>query len=331
MEVKAQQGEINEAPISIGLLVNKNNETEALLAARHAIQLANEKGGVKGRKLNLIIRTVEGTWGAGSSEIVELVFEDKVIGIVGSLDARNTHLAEQVIAKTQVPFLSAWASDTSLSNAYVSWFFSVVPNDEQQAEILLDNISLHKQIKEILVVFDSSYDSEQAYISLVKIAKKFPEIKINSHQIKKVSMMPELFDKTQKNNNEGIVLLGKDLPLKLIQEQMTRAKMRLPVFANIAAFGSEELLDNNGFMMFFSDSWINGDKSACEKTFVMTIEQECNIIGALTFDAVMTLVSALKLSTDGHHDLKTGLSRVHYQGITGPVKFDSMRRIKTAE
>ena len=331
MEVKAQQGEKNEAPISIGLLVNKNNETEALLAARYAIQLANEKGGVKGRKLNLIIRTVEGTWGAGSSEIVELVFEDKVIGIVGSLDARNTHLAEQVIAKTQVPFLSAWASDASLSNAYVSWFFSVVPNDEQQAEILLDNISLQKQIKEILVVFDSSYDSEQAYISLVKIAKKFPEIKISSHQIKKVSMMPELFDKTQKNNNEGIVLLGKDLPLKLIQEQMTRAKMRLPVFANIAAFGSEELLDNNGFMMFFSNSWINRDKAACEKAFVMTIEQECNIIGALTFDAVMTLVSALKLSTDGHHDLKTGLSRIHYQGITGSVKFDSMRRIKTAE
>ena len=46
---------------------------------------------------------------------------------MGSHDGRNAHLVEQVATKSQVVFLSAWASDPTLSQAFVPWFFSCVP------------------------------------------------------------------------------------------------------------------------------------------------------------------------------------------------------------
>ena len=36
-------------------------------------------------------------WGAGSKESVSLVYEDQVCAIIGTLDGRNGHLAEQRI------------------------------------------------------------------------------------------------------------------------------------------------------------------------------------------------------------------------------------------
>ncbi|MDN3642064.1 ABC transporter substrate-binding protein [Lutimonas halocynthiae] len=331
VEGRGQQKEGSQAYISIGLLVDKSNETEASIAALNAIELINNKGGVKGKRLNLIIRSVEGTWGAGSSKIVELVFEEKVIAIIGSLDARNTHLAEQVIAKTQVPFLSAWASESSLTNAYVSWFFSIVPNDEQQAQILLNETCKNKNLKELMVVFDASYDSEQAYKSLLEKAAKLPQLKIHPLRFQAQSDASSVVAEMRKNNTDGLILLGRELPLKTIQEQMLKTKINIPVFGNVAANGSQDILDNEDFIMPFRNSWINGNKALCEEAYFRTKEKKCNIIGALAFDAVMTLTSALEHSADNQNDLKTGLDQINYQGITGPVEFDSLGRIKTSE
>lgn len=329
--VRGQQKENSEAYISVGLLVDENNETEASIAVQNAIQLINEKGGVKGEKLNLITRSVEGTWGAGSSKIVELVFEEKVIAIIGSLDARNTHLAEQVIAKTQVPFLSAWASDSSLTNAYVSWFFSIVPNDEQQAQILLNETCINKNLKELMVVFDGSYDSDQAYKSLLEKAEQFPELEIHPLRFQAQEDASKVVAEMRKNRADGLIFLGRELPLKTIQELMISAKINIPVFGNVAAHGSKDILDNKDFIMPFTNSWINGNKALCEELYFRTKEKKCNIIRALAFDAVMTLKSALEISKGDQNELKAGLGQVNYQGITGPIEFDSLGRIKTSE
>lgn len=331
VEGRGQQKENSQAYISIGLLVDKNNETESLTAAQNAIQLINKRGGIKGKKLNLIMRSVEGAWGAGSSKIVELVFEEKVIAIIGSLDARNTHLAEQVIAKTQVPFLSAWASDSSLTNAYVSWFFSIVPNDEQQAQILLNETCTKRNLKELMVVFNASYDGEQAYKSLLEKVEQLPKLKIHPLRFQVQTDASKVVAEIGKNNTDGLIFLGRELPLKTIQEQMLKAKINIPVFGNIAAHGSKDILDNKDFIRSFSNSWINGNNALCEEAYFRTKEKKCNIIGALAFDAVMTLTSALELSADDQNDLKTGLDQINYQGITGPVEFDSLGRIKTSD
>ena len=86
--INAQNGDDKEDYISLGLLVNKQNEAAAICGAELAVKEINDLGGIKGKPLKLIIRSVEGSWGAGSSEVVDLVFKEKVTAILGEKGPR---------------------------------------------------------------------------------------------------------------------------------------------------------------------------------------------------------------------------------------------------
>jgi branched-chain amino acid transport system substrate-binding protein len=126
--------------VKIGLLIPDNNSVAARQGAELAVRKANEDGGFQGRPFELVVRSMEGPWGTGSKQAVSLIFEEKVWALMGSHDGRNAHLVEQAATKAIVPFVSAWAGDPTLSQAFVPWFFNCVPNDSQQAETLIDEI-----------------------------------------------------------------------------------------------------------------------------------------------------------------------------------------------
>jgi len=100
----SQNTEIFTNVIKIGLLIPDNSSVEAKYGAELAVQKANEKGGINGQMFQLVTRSMEGPWGTGSKEAVNLIFNEKVWAIMGSHDGRNAHLVEQVTTKTRVVF-----------------------------------------------------------------------------------------------------------------------------------------------------------------------------------------------------------------------------------
>jgi|FLOH01.1.fsa_nt_gi ABC-type branched-subunit amino acid transport system substrate-binding protein len=127
-----QKQTTSDKSIKIGLLISNSKSTEAIQAAEMAIDNANKKVINNGFYFQLVVKSMEGSWGTGSKQAVDLIYKDNVWAILGSHDSKNAHLVEQVIAKMHTVFLSAWASDPTLSYANVPWFFSCVPNDNQQ-------------------------------------------------------------------------------------------------------------------------------------------------------------------------------------------------------
>ena len=110
---------------------------------------------------------MEGPWGTGSKETVSLIFEKEVWAIMGSHDGRNAHLAEQVTAKARVVFLSSWAADPTLSQAFVPWYFSCLPNNNQQADVLIEEIYNKQKFNKIALISENSYDADLALKSFV--------------------------------------------------------------------------------------------------------------------------------------------------------------------
>lgn len=138
--------------LNIGLLLPDKKTLAAKHGAELAVSIANNMGGFAGHPFHLVVRTTDGLWGAGSNESVSLVFEDQVLAYMGSLDGRNAHLAEQVATKTRVAFISTWATDMTLSYAFVPWFFRCVPDDKQQAISLIREIYLKQKLKNIALI-----------------------------------------------------------------------------------------------------------------------------------------------------------------------------------
>ena len=120
-------------PLKIGLLISDKNAVAAKNGAELAILQANKMGGFNGRSFELVVRSMEGPWGSGAKEAVKMIFDDEVCAIMGSIDGRNAHVVEQVTTKSRTVFLSVWSGDPTLSQAFVPWFFSCVPNNNQQA------------------------------------------------------------------------------------------------------------------------------------------------------------------------------------------------------
>jgi len=157
--------------IVIGLLLPDHSHNDVINAAEFAIRKANTSGTYGNLKFSLAIRYAEGFWGAGSKESVNLVYEDQVCAIIGALDGRNGHLAEQVAAKSHLSYIETFATEPTLSQAFVPWFKRVVPNDNQQAEILLDQIKRDGGGR-ICILSQESYDTRFAERSLTRAAAR---------------------------------------------------------------------------------------------------------------------------------------------------------------
>jgi branched-chain amino acid transport system substrate-binding protein len=156
-----------DLPIAIGLLLPDRSCSDIIQAAELAIDHANASGGYMNREFSLVVRTAEGFWGAGSKESVSLVYDDQVCAIIGSLDGRNGHLAEQVATKSHLTYIETYATEPTLSQAFVPWFMRVVPNDNQQALSILHQINRDGGGK-IAILTRDNYDTGYAVRSLTK-------------------------------------------------------------------------------------------------------------------------------------------------------------------
>jgi branched-chain amino acid transport system substrate-binding protein len=88
----------------------------------------------------LISRWSVDPWGTGVSQLTRMVYEDEPLAVLGSVDSASTHLAEQVVAKANLPLVSPIATDKSVTLAGVSWMFACAPTDVAVARALVGEI-----------------------------------------------------------------------------------------------------------------------------------------------------------------------------------------------
>jgi branched-chain amino acid transport system substrate-binding protein len=122
---------------------------------RRGAELALEDGG-DGPKARLVVAARAQGWQAGAGELVRLVYQEHAAAVLGPLDGRSAHLAEQVVARAKGAFvlLSPWASEPALTRIGVPWFFRLAPDDRRQAEAILREIRAVGAHERVLTVVD---------------------------------------------------------------------------------------------------------------------------------------------------------------------------------
>ena len=319
---------IQENKIKIGLLTTDNKSIEARQGAELAIIKANEQGGVKGLPIELINRSMEGPWGTGSKQAVNLIFDDNVWAIMGSHDGRNAHLVEQVTTKARVVFLSAWASDPTLSQAFVPWFFSCVPNDLQQASSLIDEIYGKRKLTEIVLVADTGYDSKFALNSFLKMAKLAGkpdplQFFYNNSSID----FAGLIDQINKAGVKGVVLLGQPAASLRIIEQIRNIKTDKQIFGSLSVLGERDLTDQSlknyeGVALISPGDLFLSNGSVFSKEYKKMYGRFPGAAAAFSFDVTNLLIEAIRSAYPDREKVQKSLALIHYQGVTGLIQFD---------
>ena len=314
--------------IKIGLLINNNSSITARNGAEMAIGIENKKQGPDGLHFQLLIRSMEGPWGTGSKEVVNLVFKEKVWAVMGSHDARNAHLVEQVIAKTRIVFLSAWASDPTLSQAFVPWYFSCVPNDIQQADALIEEIYNKRKIMKIAVVSDKSHDSKLSLKSLLKVTKiavKPQPMQLlydNSNNNFKI-----LLDKINEAGIQGIILFGQPSTSLSFIRQLRQKKMNQPVFGALSLLGENdfddvELAHYNNVTLVTSGKWLGSKELSFQNEYQKKYGKMPGAAATYAFDGMNLIIEAVKNSGLDREKIQGAMTKINYKGVTGPIQFD---------
>ncbi|MCJ7758634.1 MAG: ABC transporter substrate-binding protein [Gillisia sp.] len=314
--------------IKIGLLVQDNKSVEAQFGAEMAIRKANENGGINGHKFQLVTRSMEGSWGTGSKQAVDLIFKENVWAIMGSHDGRNAHLVEQVSAKTRTVFLSSWASDPTLSQAFIPWYFSCVPNDNKQANAFIEEIYKKRKITKIAAIADNGYDSELALKTFVKTSKTEgkPEL-VQFFYDNSSQNFDKLLDQINKAGINGILLFGKPAASKKIIQKMRDKKMNQPIFGTLSLLGENEfaevkLVNYEGVVLVNFGNLLGPKALSLQNEFQKKYDKMPGAVAAYAFDGMNIIVEAIENTGFDREKLQKSMSNINYQGVTGDIQFD---------
>lgn len=321
---KTKQGET----IKIGLLIPDKEALAAKHGAELAVLQANRKGGYSGLPFQLIVRSTEGPWGAGSKESVSLVFEDEVVAIMGSLDGRNAHLAEQVAAKTRIVFLSCRATDMTLSQAFVPWYFRCVPNDKQQAISLIQEIYIKRRIRNVAIIGTDNNDSRNAVNTFINAARLM-NVKPPEQFFYKVSdqNLQEIFTEIKKNDIEAILLFGNPAFASDIIPVLQQQKMKQTIFGSLSIMDDQKASSPDwsileDIIMISSDHWFTEKGIAFQKEFQKIYGYQPGPAAAYAFDGINVIIEVIKNTGPDRDKIIDTFSKIDYKGITGEIQFD---------
>ena len=317
-----------DSTIKIGLLIQDNNSFAAKQGAELAIKKANETGGIKKKKFQLVVLSMEGPWGTGSKQAVNLIFNEKVTAIMGSHDGRNAHLVEQVTTKARTVFLSCWAGDPTLSQAFVPWFFSCVPNDLHQADALIEEIYNKKKLSKIAVISDNGYDSKMSMETFVKKAgSSGKNISLQLHYDNQNKDFIDLIKQIYKADINGIVLFGQPSAFLKLTEELEQKKMNPTIFGAMSLLDEDKIPDNNlsvykNIVLIYPGN-LSGPKSLAFRDEYLSIYGKLpGAVAAYSFDGMNILIEAIRKAGLDRENIQKTLSKMSYKGVTGLIQFD---------
>ena len=307
-----------QSTTKIGLLIRDKNDLAIRQAAELAIHDANVRGAHKGQKFELVVRSCDGPWGIGSKQAVALIHEDGVPIVVGALDGRNAHLAEQVAAKSHVVMLSTLSSDPTLSRAYVPWYFRIIADDKQQAEVLAESIYLKNKAKKVAVIAFDNYDGKMSAETFMKTVahKGYPEPEYITGSAKN-----EWLEKVNKSSWDAVVLAGTSKYtmgiLSAIQSKETYAFLNLINFMGNFPSETFKKVQFVGAATTANPAWLTFENCYMEKYRIFPSPAL-----AYVYDGISLACEAVRTFGDNPETIKKGFKDIKFDGITGKIEFD---------
>ena len=321
-----------DPPVRIGLLVPADSDSARAQDARRGAELAvsqwNARGGIAGRPVSLVVRSVAGPWGLGSKSVVDLLFGERVDAIVESLDGRGAHVVEQVAVKSRTVMLSTWASDPTLAQAFVPWYFRVVPDDRRQAAALIREIYQTRGYRRVAVVTAQAYDARMAGRAFVRMADSLGHpVTLDLSYRDATAEVQTLRDRLAGGAVEALVLFGPPDGSVILMRGLAARGLRVPTFASLRL--AEALRcdscrkDLEGVVFVAPGHWYTASGRAFVTAFQAAYGTPPGVTAAYAYDAACVLMGAMARSGRGRTQIQGALRQGGpWQVATGVIQFD---------
>ena len=328
-----------EGPVKVGVFLDLSGETSRFgKSTLNGIQMAadelNARGGVGGRKIELIVRDELGEPGKVMTVVRNLIEEDKVHALLGEVASTNSLAAAPGAQAARVPMITPSSTNPRVTQVG-DYIFRVCFVDPLQGEVMAKFAATTLKARRAAVFSDLYSDYSKGLLGTFK--DKF--VKLGGRIVSEhtYSQMDRDFGKQlaaiRAARPDVIYVPGYYAEGGAIAKQARQMGIKQPLLGGdgwdapqLWEFGGKAL--NNSYM---TNHFSSDDPSQAVLTFAAGYENRYDsrpdALAALGYDAMMLLADALSRAgtTDGPALRDAIAQTANFQGVTGPITFDAGR------
>ena len=224
-------------PIKIGLVTALSGQSaragEAITRGLTiAIDELNAKGGVLGRKFELVRRDDEATPAKGVIAARELIFKEKVAVLFGGLDTPVSMAIVPIVNAEKMPFMGPWAAGTAIThnNGNPNFVFRVSAVDEIVDKALLQYAQKNFNTKKpgMILINNPWGESNEKGLTAALAAKNVKAAGIEKFENNDVDVVPQL-TRLKEAGADTLFLVGNVGPSSQVVKSLDRMGWKVPI------------------------------------------------------------------------------------------------------
>ena len=228
-----------------------------------AVSEINAKGGVLGRKLELVERDDEAKNERGVQVAQELINKEKVVATVGFINTGVALASQRFYQEAKIPVLNNVATGSQINQQFAdqpeNYIFRTSASDQIQSSMIVDEAITKRKFTKVAILADSTNYGQLGRADLEKALTKkgITPVAVEKFNIKDVDMTAQLL-KAKQAGAQAILTYGIGPELAQIANGMEKLGWKVPMI------GSWTLSMGN----FIDNAGKNGDGSMMPQTFI---------------------------------------------------------------
>jgi branched-chain amino acid transport system substrate-binding protein len=332
------------ATVKIGLLLPLQGASAAdgqsLLEAANMALAEEEAAGplADGRHLALAVRNQAEQWGQASSEMVQLINEERVAALITSSDGNIAHQAEQIANKIGIPIVTL-ASDATTTQINIPWIFRLGPSDEDQARAIASQIYQPAPAKKVLLLVETDHDGRVGGEEFEKAVKHLHGTPPECWEISSSSPdLEAIAARAQASAPDAIVLWTSSRLAARLLPLLSANNFAKPIYmcrkAAASVAGNAFDLADDGTRApsgLPQGTWVSISSAGATRNDSLAFQERYraktgawpSFAAMQTYDAVHLVAQALRAAGANRSRLRDYLAAGHpFPGVSGAIVFD---------
>ena len=299
-----------------------------------ALEEINAKGGVNGKKIELLFEDDTGKPDIGRSAVEKLISRDQVPVITGGYSSSVTAAATPVAQQFKVPFVVCTGSADDITEKGYNYVFRINPPASEYPDAVKTFLtSVAKDVKTVALLYENSSFGQSSSKSFEKLATGLG-LKIvvkEGYQAGAIDFTP-LLTKVKAANPDMIYMVSYVMDASLLMRQSKELGVNPKLFVGGGAgFTLPEFAKSSGDAsdyVYSATLWVEtfpfpGAKAYFDK-FRKTYGSDTEYHGAEAYAVMYVVADALKRAKSiAPKDVRDALAATDMMTAFGPVKFVS--------
>ena len=143
-----------------------------LRGARLALEAFNAGGGYFGVPFEIITRDDTAKMGIDGHRMVELIYDEQVLGILGSMSSDTTHVGVRLSLKAEVPQMTSISTDPTITQIIIPWAFRILADDWSQGRAMAKLIFKDLGLKRVAILERNNRYGRQGSLEIARVAQR---------------------------------------------------------------------------------------------------------------------------------------------------------------